>query len=185
MRSFKMRHRKAKLQLNRFTSWRAATLKGLARNLFIQQSIRTTRTKAKAVQPLIDKLISLAKLNTLTAKRQAFKILGDHHLVILLFNNIGPRFSNKISGYTRILNLGLRRGDNAQLVILELTEIKIKAIKKPKKEKEVKTEEKPEIIPEKPKTAVITQEKPPITKKPSKNFFGGLRNIFKKERDSL
>ncbi len=187
-----MRHRKARLQLNRFTSWRTATLKGLARNLLIQQSIRTTKTKAKAAQPLIDKLIALAKVNTLTAKRQAFKILGDHQLVTMLFNNIGPRFSNKISGYTRILNLGLRRGDNAQLVILELTEIKIKAIKKSKKEKEIKPEEKPRTISDKPsveeqkpKTAVITQEKPPMTKKPSKNFLGGLRNIFKKERDSL
>lgn len=187
-----MRHKRARLQLNRFTSWRKATLKGLARNLLIRQSIRTTAAKAKAAKPLAEKLISLAKLNTLSAKRTAFKMLGDHRLVSLLFGDIGPRFTNRTGGYTRILNLGVRRGDNAKLVIWELTEIKKKEIKKPKKEKEVKPEEKEAVVPEKPsageqkpKTGVATKEKPPIVKKPSKKFLGGLRNIFKKERDSL
>ena len=192
MCSLKMRHRKSRLQLNRFTSWRTATLKALARSLLIHQSIKTTKTKAKAAKPFIEQIISLAKLNTLSAKRQAFRILGNHKLVSLLFNDIGPRFNNKIGGYTRILNLGARRGDNAKLVILELTEKKIKKIKKPKKEKEVKPEEKSEIIPEKPsveeqklKAAAVTKERPPITKKPSNKFLEGLRKIFKKGRDSL
>lgn len=186
-----MRHRKARLQLNRFTSWRRATLKSLVKNLLIQQSIKTTKTKAKAVRPLIEELISLAKLNTLSGKRQAFRILGEHRLVSLLFNDIGPRFNNRVGGYTRILSLGPRRGDNAELVIFELTEIKKKKLKKPKKEKEVKVEEpevvskKPPAAEQKPKTDVVVKEKPPITKKPSKKFLGGLRNIFKKERDSL
>lgn len=187
-----MRHRKRKYQLNRFTSWRKATLNSLVRNLLIQESIKTTKTKARAVKPLVEKLISLAKLNTLAAKRQAFRILGDHKLVSLLFNDIALRFNNKVGGYSRILNLGTRRGDNAKLVILELTEIKKKKSKKPKKEKEVKPEKRAEPIPEKPlpeeqkpKTELAVKEKPPITKKPSKKFLGGLRKIFKKERDSL
>lgn len=190
-----MRHRKSRLQLNRFLSWRKATLIGLAKNLLIRQSIKTTKTKALAAKPLIERLISMAKTNTLTAKRQAYKILGDHRLVSLLFNELAPRFNTRIGGYTRILNLGARRGDNSQMVILELTEIKKKEVKKPKKEKEVKSEEeKSEIaLKEKPVTetkpkiekAVEVKEKPPIIKKPFKKFLGGVRGIFKKERDSL
>jgi len=191
-----MRHAKAKLRLNRFTSWRQATLTSLAKALIIQQRIKTTNAKAEAVKPLIEKLISLGKNNSLFAKRQAYRILGDHKLVSLLFNDIAPRFANRIGGYTRILNFGSRRGDNAQMVILALTEIKEKVPKKPKVEAEKKEAGKPEILKgelakeqpqeeKKPKTEVAVKEKPPITKKPTKNFLGGLRRIFKKERDSL
>ncbi len=187
-----MRHRLKRLQLNRFTSWRRATVKSLVRSLIIQQSIRTTKIKAKAAKPLAEQLVSLAKLNTLAAKRRAFSILGEHRLVTLLFNDIGQRFKNRAGGYTRIISLGARRGDNAELVILELTEIKKKEIKKPKKEKEVKAEETPDVVSEKPpvaehktKTEVAVKEKPPITKNPPKKFLGGLRKIFKKKSDSL
>lgn len=88
-----MRHKIKKFQLNRFTSWRKSTLKSLARSLLIHQSIKTTHLKAQAVKPLVERLISLAKLNTLTARRQAAKILNDHKIVSLLFNEIGPRFA--------------------------------------------------------------------------------------------
>lgn len=176
-----MRHKQKRLQLNRFTSWRKSTLISLTKNLLIQQSIKTTLHKAKAAKPLIEKVISLAKLNTLTAKREVFRILQDHKLVGLAFNEIGPRFAKIQGGYTRIINLNKRRGDDAQIVLLELTEIKKKEVKKPKKEKEIKTEEE-----KKPEVATAVKEKPPITKKPTKKFLGGLRNIFKKERrDSL
>ena len=165
----------------------------MVRNLLIHQSIRTTKHKAKAAKPLADKLISLAKLNTLAAKRRVFSVLGEHKLVSLLFDEIGPRFENNLGGYTRIIGLGKRRGDNAEVAILELTEIKKKAVKKPKKEKEAKVEGEPEAVPEttpataeqKPKTKSVIKEKPPISKKPTKKFLGGLRKIFKKERDSL
>lgn len=176
-----MRHAKSRILLNRFTSWRRATLRSLAKNLLIHQSIKTTKTKAYAVKPLVDRLISLAKQNSLTAKRQAYRILCDHRLVSLLFNDIALRFNNKIGGYTRILNLGNRRGDNAELVIIELTEIK----KKERKKKTQGVKEKPQEEKPKPKPEIFVKEKPPITKKPSKSFFGGLRRIFKKERDSL
>ncbi len=184
-----MRHKKTRLQLNRFTSWRKATLISMAKALLIHQSIKTTQIKAKAAKPLIEKLITLGKKNSLAAKRQAYSILGNHKLVSLLFSEIAPRFSNRVGGYTRILNLGTRRGDNARLAILEFTEI-IKE-KRPKKI-ESSAENKPEIIKEgpfleekKPKAEAALKEKPPITKKPARNFLGGLRSIFKKERDSL
>ncbi len=135
-----MRHAKARLQLNRFTSWRKATLISLTRALIIHQQIKTTLHRAKAAKPLVEELISLGKKNSLFAKRQAYKILGSHKLVSLLFKDIAPRFTNRIGGYTRILNLGLRRGDNAQLAILALTEIKERESKKVKTEADKKTE---------------------------------------------
>ena len=193
-----MRHAKARLQLNRFTSWRKATLISLARAVLIHQKIKTTSARAKAVKPLIEKLISLGKINSLHAKRQAYRILGDHRLVSLLFSDIAVRFANRTGGYCRILNLGSRRGDNAKLVILALTEIKEKIHKKPPKIEAQKQElkDKPQDIKEeltkelpleekKPRAEVSVKEKPPFSKKPTRNFLGGLRGIFKKERDSL
>lgn len=188
-----MRHRQAKFALNRFTSWRKATLKSMAASLFLYQRIKTTKAKAKALRPVAEKLISLARQNTLSAKRRAYAALSDHKLVNLLFNDIGPRFNNRIGGYTRILNLGTRRGDNAQMVVLELTEIK-KEPKRPKKQKEQKisaaeekrhgSSEKPSMQ-EQPKTSTGVKEMPAKEKKPPRKFFGGFKNIFKKERDSL
>lgn len=168
----------------------------LAKALLIHQRIKTTNAKAKAVKPLIEKLVSLGKNNSLFAKRQAYRILGDHKLVSMLFKDIAVRFANRTGGYTRIINFGFRRGDNAQLVILAFTEIKEKLPKKPKAEAEKKEPQKPEILKEesskegpqeekKPKTAVAAKEKLPVSKKPTKKFLGGLRRIFKKERDSL
>ena len=189
-----MRHNKKRLQLNRFTSWHKATLKSLARNLVINESIKTTLHRAKAVRSLAEQLITLAKANTLSAKRKAFSVLGDHKLVAMLFNEIGPRFAKRSSGYTRIITLMKRRGDDAQVVIFELTEKKEK-IKKVKKAKGSKTQEqegKTEAVNEetlptgekKPEAEVAIKEKPPVTKKPPKKFLGEIRSIFRKKRDT-
>jgi large subunit ribosomal protein L17 len=196
-----MRHRKAKSLNNRFTSWKNATLASMARAVILQQSIRTTKIKAASAQPLIEKLVTLAKSDTLFAKRQAFAILGDHRLVAHLFKEIGPRFASRAGGYTRMLNLGQRRGDGSDLVILELTEIKKQVFKKHKKAKDEKSQdqehghpasdaapsEEPHEEEKKPAAAPSTpkESRSPIQKKPTKKFFGGLRGIFKKERDSL
>ncbi len=191
-----MRHKKSRHQLNRFTSWHKATINSMVRSIVINQRINTTLAKAKAARSAVEKLITLAKENTLTNKRLAFKVLQDHKLVSLLFNDIGPRFKNRVGGYTRILNLGVRRGDNASLAILELSEIK-KEEKKPaklEKTKEIKSQqgkksedviEKPSVENKKPAKDEHVSEKPDTTKKPTKKFLGGLRGIFKKERDSL
>ena len=196
-----MRHARSRYQLNRFTSWRKATLKSMARNVLLCQRIITTKTKAKAAQPLVEKLIGLGKENSLAARRAAFKILCDHRLVKLLFTDIAPRFDTRTSGFTRILALGLRRGDSAQLALLELTEQKKKE-KKQKKKKEAKAElreapgeeklkaqapapEAKQPEEHKTKTGVAVKERPPIEQKPSKKFLGGIRNIFKKKSDFL
>ena len=188
-----MRHAQRKHHLNRFTSWRKATLISMARSVLIYQSVRTTKVKAQAVKPLIERLITLAKENTLTAKRRVYKILSDHKLVTLLFSDIGTRFANRSGGYVRVLNLGRRRGDNAEMAILELTEIKKKEPKKPKKEKAAKPEE--GKLPETPKEQPPEKREEKKTKpgvkvigkpqKPAKKFFGGIKNIFKRERDFL
>lgn len=185
-----MRHGKKRLQLNRYTSWHKATLKSLARNLLIYQSIKTTRAKAFAVKPLVEKLIQLSKKNTLAAKRRAYQILCDHKLVSRLFDEIGRRFAHRDGGYVRIIKFDKRRGDSADMVIFELTEIIKREIKKPKKTEEPKAKQTAETpaIEAAPKTedaAKKERDKRPETKKPSKKFLGGIRNIFKKERDSL
>jgi large subunit ribosomal protein L17 len=173
-----MRHAKRRQRLNRFSSWRKNTLISLTKNLLIKQRIITTKAKAKAARRLTEQIISLSKKNTLFAMRRVFQILQDHNLVSRLFKEIGPRFEKRNSGFTRIIPLGKRRGDNARMVILELTEQKEKKKKekKPKKE-EIKEETKP--MPKAP------EAKPPKEEKPKKKFLGGLRKVFKKERDAL
>ncbi|MFY9402715.1 MAG: 50S ribosomal protein L17 [Candidatus Omnitrophota bacterium] len=175
-----MRHADKRFKLNRFTSWNKATLNSLARNMIIHQAITTTLVRAKASRPLIERLISLAKKNTLTAKRRAFQVLGSHKLVSKLFNDIGPLFDKRPSGFTRIILLKRRRGDNAQLVLFELTERKTKEPKKQKKIKEVTVEPNTEET-----KAQQPREKIEEPKKPTKKFLGGIKKIFKKKRDSL
>ncbi|MCX5699074.1 MAG: 50S ribosomal protein L17 [Candidatus Omnitrophica bacterium] len=189
-----MRHAKKRLQLSRFTSWHDATIRSLARNMVICQSITTTLTRAKASKQMIEKLVTLGKKNTLFARRQAQKVLGEHKLVNLLFNEIAPRFTKRNSGFTRIIGLGKRRGDNAEMVIFEFTELKIKETKKPKPAKEDKSQEalgdieaaQVKSTPEQKKEIkVVIKDKPIDEKKPQKKFMGGLRTIFKKKSDSL
>jgi len=172
-----MRHRKKKNLLNRFTSWRKATVISLAKNLLLHQRIITTKAKAKATLPLVERLITLAKEGSLFSKRRAYQILGEHKLVSYLFNELAPLFKNRSSGFARIIAYKARRGDSAELVVFELTEKKEKP-KRIKKEKE-ETKEKPKPQEEKP------EERPPTVKKPTRKFLGGIKGIFKKERDAL
>lgn len=186
--------------MNRFTSWHKATLNSIVRSLLLEQRIFTTKGKAKAAQALAEQMITLAKDNTLAARRQAFKVLCDHGMVSRLFKEIGPRFAKRTGGYTRIMPWGRRRGDDAEIVIFELTEQKKEkkapkrekakeAAKEPVKETEQGTQPQEATKPAEqhfvPKQRTATEEKPPATKKPTKKFLGGLRGIFKKERDSL
>ena len=191
-----MRHRKKKKRLGRTTSHRKATLRNLARSLFLNQKIKTTRVKAKEARVLVDNLISIAKKNTPFHQRLAFSILGDKKLIKELFKEIAPRFKNRAGGYTRVIPLNFRRGDGADMVILELTEQKIiqeprvKLRKRLAKEKGLpppkpKEEEKPpehKIAPE-PKAKVaeeIAREKAKTEKrKIEKGFLKGLRRFFR------
>ena len=117
-----MRHGKSGNRLSRNQTLRKATVRDMARAILVEERIFTTKTKAKEGRKLIEKLITLGKKGTLADKRRAFAILCDHRMVSDLFDKTAPRFKNRMGGYTRIIPFGNRRGDNAEMVYLELTE---------------------------------------------------------------
>lgn len=163
-------------------------MRNVVASLFTFERITTTMAKAKEARRLAERLITLAKSGSLSNRRHAASLLGQNKkLVQDLFREIAPRFKDRCGGYTRIIQKGRRYGDNASLVILELTEQKEK--KKPLKSKSAKKED-PKAELEKEKKAEATTEKIKLVKKrskvtekkPKEKFF---RRIFKRERDSL
>jgi len=117
-----MRHKMAGNRLSRNQSLRKATLRDMAKSTLVQERILTTSAKAKEARRMIERLITLGKKGTLAAHRKAFAILCDHQLVSRLFKDIAPMFKSRAGGYTRIIPSSQRRGDNAAMVYLELTE---------------------------------------------------------------
>ena len=139
-----MRHHRQTRRLGRTDSERTALVENMVGSLLIYQQIKTTLQKAKVAKRLADRIISLGKKDTLASRRQVFSYLQDHQLTSRIFKEVAPRFKNRNGGYTRILHLDRRKGDGAQLALLELTEKEIK-IKEPKKlkKKDAKISEKP------------------------------------------
>lgn len=115
-----MRHQKAGKKLKRDLSARRALLRGLVTNVIEEERITTTVPKAKAARPLVEKMITLAKRDTLHSRRQAASFLLKPEAVQKLFEKIGPRFNQRNGGYTRIVKLGWRKGDGAETAKLEL-----------------------------------------------------------------
>lgn len=137
-----MRHHKGRSKLGMMTSHRKAMLRNMARNLVRYERVQTTERRAKEARRVIERLITLTKNDSVFSRRRAYDVLSDRDLVMKLFKEIAPLFSAKKSGFTRIIPVGFRRGDGAQMVILELTERKI-VEKLPRKKKEkAKVEEK-------------------------------------------
>jgi len=143
-----MRHGKRRTRFGRQQSHRKATLKALARSVLLHQRIKTTHTKAKEARRVVDKIITVAKTDSLAARKRAYAILGDRDLVVKLFKEIVPLFAKRQGGYTRIIPFDFRKGDGASMVFLELTEKKPeKKPEKPKaKAKDVKTAIKPKGV---------------------------------------
>ena len=139
-----MRHRKKRSRLSMMTARRNATMINMVSALFTYQRIETIHARAKEVRRLAEKLITMSKDDTVTARRRAYQILNDRDLVGKLFKEIAPLCKNRTSGYTRIIQLGFRRGDGAQMAILELTDRKIteKVTKKKAKAAEASAEAK-------------------------------------------
>lgn len=137
-----MRHHKGNAKLGMMTSHRKAFMRNMARNLLTHGRIETTKARAKESRKLVERLITLGKTDSLFSRRRAYDILSDRDLVMKLFKDVAPLFSARNSGYTRIIPLGFRRGDGADMVILELTERKI-IEKLPKKKKEKASAEEP------------------------------------------
>jgi large subunit ribosomal protein L17 len=130
-----MRHGLSGNRLSRNRSLRKATLRDMAKAIFLQERICTTSAKAKEARKMIEKLITLGKKDTLAARRRAFEILCDHKEVSELFTNIAPRFKSRNGGYTRIIPYVQRAGDNAKLAFLELTETTRKIVTNQKRTK--------------------------------------------------
>jgi large subunit ribosomal protein L17 len=112
----------ANRKLGRTSSHRNAMFRNQLASLIESERIITTLPKAKELRPLAEKLITLAKNDSVHARRQAAKQVPDDALVAKLFDTLGPRFSTRPGGYTRIMKLGARRGDAAEMAILELVE---------------------------------------------------------------
>lgn len=134
-----MRHRSGYKKLGRNPAHRRQTLRNLVTNLLEHERIETTLPKAKALRPLAERMITLAKRDTLHARRQAAAYLFRPQVVKKLFSTIGPRFAERNGGYTRIVRLGWRQGDGGQVAQIHLLGSEIKA--KPSKEKKRKKKE--------------------------------------------
>ncbi len=141
-----MRHLKAHSKLGRNPAHRRATLRNLVTNIIERERITTTLTRAKAARPIVERMITLGKRDTLQSRRQAAAFLMTPAATQKLFRDIAPRFADRAGGYTRIIAAGLRVGDGAKVAILELIGSGLK--KKEKKEK-AKKEAAPEAKDEK------------------------------------
>jgi large subunit ribosomal protein L17 len=117
-----MRHRKDGFKLGRLTQHRWALFRNLLVALFRHERITTTEAKAKAVRGLAEHMVTLAKRENLHARRQVLSMMPDAEVVGTLFDTIAARFSARNGGYTRIVKLGPRPGDNAPMVLLELVD---------------------------------------------------------------
>lgn len=115
-----MRHRKTGRKLSRSPSHRKALLKNLASSLILHGRITTTTAKAKELRPYAERLITLAKRGDLHARRIAGRRIEDRDVLGKLFDEVGPRYSERPGGYTRILKLGTRKGDAADMALIEL-----------------------------------------------------------------
>ena len=167
-----MRHLKSGRKLGRTTAHRKALFRNLVTALIRRERIRTTLAKAKELRSHVEKTITLGKKGTLHAKRLARKVVVEKEAFTKLFSTLSERYAKRSGGYTRIIKIGNRRGDDAPMAFIELvdgeskeTEAKAKVEKKaaPKKAAAKKPEKKAESKPEKEKKAVKKTE----TKKPA------------------
>lgn len=117
-----MRHRKSGRQLNRNSSHRKAMFSNMANSLFDKELIRTTLPKAKELRAVAEPLITLSKKDSVANRRAAFAKLRDRSMVTKLFNELGPRYQDRLGGYLRIMKCGFRAGDKAPMAYVELVD---------------------------------------------------------------
>jgi ribosomal protein L17 len=117
-----MRHRHGLRKLNRTSAHRQAMLRNMMNSLIEHEAIKTTLPKAKELRKVIEPMITLAKKDSLANKRLAFNRLRDRDSVVKLFAVLGPRYQTRPGGYTRILKMGFRVGDNAPMAFVELVD---------------------------------------------------------------
>ena len=117
-----MRHHRSGKKLGRDSAHRKALYSNLAGSLIEHGRIKTTIAKAKAVKPIVEKMITLGRRGDLAARRQALAYLRSNDIVHMLFAEVAPRFADRPGGYTRIVKLGPRAGDSAEMVYLEFVD---------------------------------------------------------------
>ena len=121
-----MRHGHGLRKLNRTSSHRLAMLRNMMNSLLTHETIKTTLPKAKTLRRVVEPMITLAKKPSLANRRLAFDRLRDRDVVVKLFNELGPRFAARPGGYTRILKMGFRDGDNAPMALVQLVDQAVK-----------------------------------------------------------
>ena len=151
-----MNHRNGFNPLSRTTAHRRAMSRNMVTSLFRYERITTTKSKALEVRKSAEKLITRAKEDTVHNRREAAKFISDEKILNKLFTEIGPRMKERNGGYTRVLKLGFRQGDAADVVILELVDYKLES-EEDKAEK--KAAKKAPAKEEKPKKAAATKSK--------------------------
>jgi len=117
-----MRHRKKGRKLSRSPSHKKATMRNLVTNLFRHERIETTKAKAKELRPYAERLISQARTNDVHHRRMVARKIADREVLGKLFDEIAPRYAERPGGYTRILKLGHRKGDAADMALIELVD---------------------------------------------------------------
>jgi len=115
-----MRHRNAGNKLGRNTSHRRALLRNLVTSVILEDRVETTIAKAKAVRPLVEKMITLGKKGDLHSRRQALSFLMTDASVVRLFETVAPRYGDRQGGYLRIVHTGFQKGDGAEKAFIEL-----------------------------------------------------------------
>ena len=124
-----MRHGHGLRKLNRTSSHRLAMFRNMSVSLIMHEAIKTTLPKAKYLRKVIEPLITLGKEPSLANKRLAFARLRDRDAVVKLFAEIGPRYAERNGGYTRVLKMGHRQGDNAPMAFMELVDRPVVEVK--------------------------------------------------------
>lgn len=161
-----MRHRVSGRKLGRKTAHRLMMFRNLVTSLLDKERIRTTLPRAKELRPIAERMITLGKRESLHARRQALRFIKDPSVVAKLFATLAPRFAQRNGGYTRIIRLGFRDGDGAQLAIIELLGSEFKPAKAEEKGgKKGKKAEKPEAPAEEGKEKTAEKEKPAAKEK--------------------
>jgi large subunit ribosomal protein L17 len=115
-----MRHAKGNKKLGKPTDQRLALLRSIVRSLFLYGKVSVTVTRAKEAKKMAEKLITLSKTNTLHARRRVESVMGQKQIVSHIFKTYPDRFEGRPGGYTRVVRTGFRKGDAAQMAVLEL-----------------------------------------------------------------
>jgi large subunit ribosomal protein L17 len=156
-----MRHRNSGRQLSRNASHRHAMLRNMATSLLQHETIRTTVPKAKELRRVVEPLITMAKVDSIGLRRLAHSRLRDDAVVEKLFADLGPRFKARAGGYTRILKMEPRPGDNADMALMQLVD---SAAVETEKKADTKAAKAPKAAPKKSKKAAAADESEAETK---------------------